>query len=172
MRDLGSEDSGFGQGRRPAPITITAVQQKRGRRSPPFLAGPGVLPLLAALLLPALCSFLRHCAYPPLRVGFVREEHTPYRSASACRHSAVRQYAARRFVRASRGLAPRTLLTHIRPGSRCPKKSGVPGSQKKSGNQGGGVFAYGDGSAPVARPPRLVRKGSVFGRRPSAVCFS
>src|SRR4029079_17949667 len=74
------------------------VQQKRGRLTPPFLAGQGVLPLLAALLLSALSSFLRHCVYPPLRVGFVREEHSPYRSASAYRHSAVRPYAARRFV--------------------------------------------------------------------------
>jgi hypothetical protein len=38
-------------------------------------------------------------------VGFVREEHTPYRSASAIRHSAVRQYAARRFV-LGRGASP------------------------------------------------------------------
>src|SRR6185312_14771551 len=33
-------------------------KQKRGRRSPPFLAGRGSLTLLAALLLPALCSLL------------------------------------------------------------------------------------------------------------------
>ena len=39
---------------------------KRGRRSPPFSCGCGSLTLLAALLLPALSSFLCHCAQSPL----------------------------------------------------------------------------------------------------------
>src|SRR3990170_7506623 len=59
---------------------------KTGATVAPVFGGTRQLPLLAALLLPALRCFLCHLVYPPLRVGFVREERSPYRSAAAIRH--------------------------------------------------------------------------------------
>ena len=42
------------------------IVQKKGAAAAPFFSGRRQLPLLAALLLPALGCFLCHCAYPPL----------------------------------------------------------------------------------------------------------
>ena len=111
---------------------IRMYKQKRGRPTPPFLAGNEVSascrPSSFRPLQPSL-----PCVYPSLRVGFDREEHSPYRSASADRHSAVRPYAARRFV-LGRGLRPPHSPTPLwwrtrfrafaRSGELLPKKIG------------------------------------------------
>ena len=66
----GCDPADAGVGRKGLASSVTRCERryraKRGRRpAPPILAGRSGLPLLAALLLPALGCFLCHCAYPP-----------------------------------------------------------------------------------------------------------
>ena len=62
------------------------IKQKRGLGAPVF-GGRGSLPLLAALLLPALSSLFCHCALSPPSCGIRSRERSPYRSAAASRHA-------------------------------------------------------------------------------------
>jgi len=50
------------------------------------LAGRGSYRFLPPFFFPPLADFFAIAIYPPLRVGFVREEQSSYRSAAAYRH--------------------------------------------------------------------------------------
>jgi hypothetical protein len=76
----------------------TVVHQKRGRLSPPFLAGAAAYRFLPPFFFPPLAVFFAIALYPPLRVGLVREEpSTAHRSAAADRHAGGAPAGAHRF---------------------------------------------------------------------------
>src|SRR5262249_17977408 len=81
---------------------LPCVQQKRGRRSPPFLAGRTAYRFLPPFFFPPLAAFFAIAPYPPLRVGSpsrraitVSQRHLPtgtpaVRPDAAHSHSLVR----------------------------------------------------------------------------------
>ena len=79
IKQVGRDSAGAGVGRVGlAGVALRSeamklVQSKKGATAAPFLAGAERLPLLAALLLPALGCFLCHWFIPPFIVGFCRE---------------------------------------------------------------------------------------------------
>ena len=99
-----------------------SVQQKRGRRSPPFLAGAAAYRFLPPFFFPPLAVFFAIALYPPLRVGFVREEPSPYRSAAAIWHA-----GGASIRRSSPRVGPLCARSARRDMSAAadPKKSGV-----------------------------------------------
>ena len=85
--------SGMGELKRSSAASGSVRTSKRGRQPPPFLAGRAV----TASCRPSSSrpsQLSSPCAYPPLRVGFVREEHLTV-SQRRC-HLARRRCACRR----------------------------------------------------------------------------
>ena len=103
--------------------TFEVSRKKRGRRSPPFsLDGLGGLPLLAALLLPALGCFLCHCVCPPLRVVCLARGSY---CAAASRPTGTPDLRAQRprFVARRRALRSRARCSTISCRLACQTKS-------------------------------------------------
>ena len=99
------------------------VQQKRGRSTPPFLAGAAAYRFLPPFFFPPLAAFFAIALYPPLRVGFVAKSHLRIAASLPPGTPTVRLYAARRLDRA---IALRRVLPMIRGRATLdPKKSGV-----------------------------------------------
>ena len=69
-----------------ARVSACHIKQKRGLGAPVF-GGRGTYRFLPPFFFPPLAAFFAIAFYPPLRVGFVREERSPYRSAAASRHA-------------------------------------------------------------------------------------
>jgi hypothetical protein len=88
------------------------------------LAGRGSYRFLPPFFFPPFAAFFAIVLYPPLRVGFVCEEHSPYRSAAAIWHVGGAPAGARRFAANSPAWIAGEVCISIR-GCCAAKKSGV-----------------------------------------------
>jgi hypothetical protein len=92
------------------------VQQKRGRRSPPFLAGAAAYRFLPPFFFPPLADFFAIALYPPLRVGSSAKSFDRIAAPLPSRHAGGASGGAHRI--AANSHAPRARGVHL-------KKSGV-----------------------------------------------
>src|SRR3954471_18434169 len=84
-------------------------KQKRGRRSPPFLAGRGSYRFLPPFFFPPFAAFFAMRFIPPFVWDSCARSRSPYRSAAASRHAG--------------GASIRRSSLRLATGGRCPSDS-------------------------------------------------